>query len=354
MKAAVLFKQGTPLEIIDITTLPQLQRGQVLVKMAYSGVCHSQLNEVKGHRGEDKYLPHMLGHEGVGIVTAVGADVSKVNSGDWVILSWIKGSGIDAPGCIYEYKGRTINAGSVTTFSEKTIVSENRVVKLPVGLPLKVAVLFGCALPTGAGIVMNDIDPLPGKTFAIFGLGGVGLSSLITSMLYNPQMVIAIDVASAKLKLASELGATHVIDAANEDPLVAIHRLTNNQGVDYSLEASGTTWAIEQAFSCVTDRGGLCVFASHPPEGDFIRLEPHMFHRGKQIRGSWGGGSILEKDIPKLAELYRRKKLPLERLMSHCYILEDVNLALDAMEKQSIVRAVLEIAPSLEKQYVTK
>ena len=349
MKAAVLFKLGQPLEIIDIPKMPSLQRGQVLVKMAYSGVCRSQLMEVRGLRGEDKYLPHMLGHEGVGIVKDVGKDVTKVRSGDWVILTWIKGTGIDVPGGLYDYNGHTINSGGVTTFSEETIVAENRIVKLPEDLPPKLAVLFGCALPTGAGLVINEISPAQGKTYAIFGLGGVGISALLATQLYNPQMVIALDVETAKLELAQELGATHVIDINKGDPLPTIFQLTNSKGVDYGLEAGGTTKTIEQAFAAVRDLGGLCVFASHPEEGEKICLEPHMFHRGKQIQGSWGGGTIPDTDIPKLAALYRANKLPLEKLISHSCKLEEVNRALDDLEQKKVVRILINIAPELEK-----
>lgn len=348
MKAAVLFKLGQPLEIIDIPKLPALNRGQVLVKMVYSGLCHSQLMEVRGLRGYDKYLPHMLGHEGVGIVSDVGKDVTKVRPGDWVILTWIKGTGIDAPGGLYDYNGHTINSGGVTTFSEATIVAENRIVKLPEGLPPKIAVLFGCALPTGAGLVINEISPSQGKTYAIFGLGGVGLSALLATQLYSPQMVIALDVEPAKLELAKELGATHVININKQDPLQTIFQLTHNMGVDYSLEAGGTTATIEQAFAAVRDQGGLCVFASHPEEGKKIRLEPHMFHRGKQIQGSWGGSTIPDTDIPKLAALYQQNKLPLEKLISHSCKLEEINHALYELEQKKVVRILVSIAPELE------
>ena len=218
-------------------------------------------------------------------------------------------------------------------------------------MPPKIAVLFGCALPTGAGLVINEISPTQGKTYAIFGLGGVGLSALLATQLYNPQMVIALDVEAAKLELVQELelGAPHVIDISKGDPLPTIFQLTHNKGVDYSLEASGTTKTIEQAFAAVRDLGGLCVFASHPEEGKKICLEPHMFHRGKPIQGSWGGNTIPDTDIPKLAALYRDNKLPLEKLISHSYKLEEVNQALDDLEQKNVVRSLINIAPELEK-----
>ena len=154
-RAAVLEKLGQPLVIKNIE-LPPLLPGQILVKVLFSGVCRSQLMEVRGKRGNDPWLPHLLGHEGSGIVLAIGKDVTKVKIDDEVILGWIKGEGLDAPGAKYRCGKQIINSGGVTTFCNYTIVSENRLVKKPIGLEFDTAVLFGCALPTGAGMVLNE------------------------------------------------------------------------------------------------------------------------------------------------------------------------------------------------------
>jgi len=347
MKAAVLFNLNEPLKLIDIVNLPLLKKGQVLVNIIYSGLCYSQVMEATGGRGEDKYLPHMLGHEGVGIVEAIGEGVSKVKLGDKVILSWIKGEGLDAPGGVYEYEGQTINSGGVTTFSEKSIVAENRLTILPKGLPLDISVLMGCALPTGAGLVLNEIDPEVKKTFAVFGLGGIGLSALIALQIYQPERIIALDVEDEKLVLAKELGATDVVNLSQKDALEEIYKLLPN-GVDYAIEASGKTHIIEQAFLSVKDRGGLCVFASHPPEGEMIKLDPITMHRGKNIRGSWGGGSVPDKDIPKLVDLYKKHKLPLEKIISRRYKLEEINKAMEDLKHRRINRALIEINAHLD------
>lgn len=347
MKAAVLFETGKPLEIIDIPTVPELQKGQVLVQIVYSGLCHSQLMEVRGGRGEDPYLPHMLGHEGVGIVKCVGDDVTKVTEGDVVVMGWIKGEGHNVGGGLYEYEGQTINSGGVTTFAEYSITSENRLVKLPQGMPWRLAILLGCALPTGAGLVMNELKPEPYTTIAFFGLGGIGLSALIAAQLYQPSRLIAVDIEDDKLALAKELGATDIINSKNVDPVEAIHALIPG-GVDYSLEAGGLALTIEQAFNSVRDGGGQCIFASHPPEDQHIKLEPHAFHRGKNIRGSWGGGAQPDRDIPRLVEIYQSHQLPLERLISSTYSLDEINQALDDLEARKIVRALIEVAPELD------
>lgn len=346
MKAAVLFETGKPLKIINNIAIPALLTGQVLVRVLYSGVCHSQLMEVKGHRGEDKYLPHLLGHEGVGIVEAIGAGVSKVKPGDKVVIGWIKGEGLDAPGGKYQCDDYLINSGSATTLAEQTIVAENRVVKLPADFPEKLAVLLGCALPTGLGLVFNELKPDTGKTIAIFGLGGIGMSALLAANTFAPTQLIAVDVSAEKLTLATQLGATHTINAAQQDPVAAILQLTGGHGVDYSLEAGGTTSTIEQAFASVRDGGGQCVFASHPKNDLKIQLEPHAFHRGKSIRGSWGGGAKPDKDIPLFADMYKSGQLKLDVLLSKEYQLEQINEALADLDNRKIVRALINIQAS--------
>lgn len=354
MKAAVLFETGQPLQVVEGVEIPELNAGQVQVKIHYSGLCHSQLAEVRGHRGEDKWLPHLLGHEGVGSVVAVGEGVTKVAKGDKVVLGWIKGSGQDVAGARYPLtlsgEKHLLNSGGVTTFSEETIVSENRLVKLPQGMPDKLAVLLGCALPTGMGLVFNEAKLLPdapesqGKKIAVFGLGGVGLSALIAAYTTKPDVLIAVDVEQHKLDLAKELGATHCINLSTQNADEALREICP-EGVDFSFEAGGKAKTIEMAFSAVRDAGGLCIFASHPPEGELMRLEPHAFHRGKQIRGSWGGGSQPDKDIPLFVSLYRDGKLPnLSLLLSHEYTLEDINQALDDLEARKITRALINIS----------
>lgn len=343
MKAAVLYKTGSPLVVENDIEIPDLQKGQVLVKMAYSGLCHSQLMEVRGKRGKDPYLPHMLGHEGSGTVIRIGDGVSKVRPGDKVILGWIKGSGMDVPGAQFRKGDVTINAGGVTTFSNYTIVSENRCVRLPDGVPMDIAVLFGCAIPTGAGIVMNRIKPEKGSTIAIIGLGGIGLSALMTAALYDCSTVIAVDIEDDKLLLAKDLGATHIINSAKQEPLSAITEITEGKGVDYSIEAAGLVRTIEMAFRAVKKFGGLCVFASHPHAGARIEIDPYDLICGKKIEGSWGGSTIPDLDIPKLASLYLDGRLPLERFIDRRYNLDEINQALNDLESRKVLRALIEI-----------
>ena len=343
MKAAVLCELNRPLAVEPDIGIPPLKPGQVLVRVAYSGVCHSQLMEVRGKRGADPYLPHLLGHEGSGYVEDTGPGVSKVQRGDRVILGWIKGRGMEAGGTVYSRGERRINAGGVTTFNEHAVVSENRCVLVPAGVPMDIAVLFGCAIPTGAGIVTNTLCPAPGSSVAVFGLGGVGLSALMATGLYDCAAVIAVDVEDDKLALARDFGASATINARRQDPVAAIYELTGGRGVDCSIEAAGTTASIEQAFRAVRKGGGRCIFASHPPQGESIRLDPYDLICGKRIEGSWGGGCDPDRDVPRFAEMYRQGRLPLERLITRRYTLDQINEALDDLEGRRTGRPLIVI-----------
>ena len=341
MKAAVLWECGKPLSIESGVEIPKLMSGQVLIKMAYSGVCRSQLMEVEGQRGKDKYLPHLLGHEGCGKVVHTAADVTKVSADDWVILGWIKGEGINADGAKYKLGDKIINSGGVTTFSTYTIVSENRIVPLPKGLPRDISVLFGCALPTGAGIVLNQIKPKKNSSIAFIGLGGIGLSGLMATKAFECKNIIAVDVSDEKLKLAKEFGATHIINASTSDVLKEINNITDGMGVDYSVDAGGKIETIELAFEAVKNNGGLSIFASHPEAGKKISIDPFDLISGKNIKGSWGGASKPDKDIPLLAGLYKKGMMPLEKLVTKTYKLDEINAALDELKNSKVFRPLI-------------
>ncbi len=296
-------------------------------------------------RGADAWLPHMLGHEASGVVEAIGHDVTKVRVGDRVILTWIRCSGIDAGGSTFESSIGLVNAGPVTTFSDFSVVSENRLVLLPDDVPMDLAVLFGCALPTGGGIVLNELKPTGGETLAIYGLGGIGLCALLVAAASARfSQIIAIDVMDDKLQFALELGATDAINAESVlSPITQILELTGGRGVDFAIDASGKGTVIEGAFDAVRRQGGLCVFASHPPAGTRISLDPFEMINGKQIRGSWGGACEPDRDVPLFAEMYRVGKLPLEKLISTRYRLEQINDALTDLAAGRLLRPLIEI-----------
>lgn len=338
IKASILRELNKPLQLVDNIKVKALKQGQILTRNLYSGLCHSQLMEARGKRGEDKYLPHMLGHEGVGIVEQIGEGVTKVKVGDKVVLGWIKGDGIDAGGTVYDSPIGKINAGAVTTFSTHSVVSENRVVKLPENFNSKTAVLLGCALPTGSGIVLNQLKPEDNATVLIFGLGGIGLSALLALRYFHNIKIIAVDIEPTKLELAKEFGA-HEVYVANEQ---GIEQLKNNHpnDIDYAVEAAGSARSIELAFELVR-RGGKFIFASHPAHGEKISIDPFELICGKKIEGSWGGGSQPDKDIPIIADIISKYNLPVHKMLSSEYKLEEINDALDDLEARKIVRALI-------------
>lgn len=341
LKAAVLFECGKPLNVIDGLEIPQPNKGQVLVLLSYSGVCHSQIMEIKGARGPDNYLPHLLGHEGSGKVLAVGEGVTKVTPGDEVILGWIKGSGLDVAGPKYRWNGGYINAGAITTFNTHAIVSENRCVKVPPGMPLEIAALLGCAVPTGAGMIFNELNPELGSSLAVFGIGGIGSIALMAAKAKGCHPIIAIDVEHKKLDAASRLGATNTINANEENVLATITSLTNGRGLDFAVDAAGKVSTIEQAFKSLRFGGGKCVFASHPPKGEMIALDPHDLISGKQIKGSWGGGCCPDRDSILFADLYMKGKLDLNSIITNYYSLDEINYAVDDLASGKVLRPII-------------
>ena len=333
MKAAVLYETGQPLIVEDGIEIPTLMRGQVLVKVAFSGVCRSQLMEVRGKRGKDAYLPHLLGHEASGWVVETGEDVTKVKPGDKVVLTWIKGEGINCEGAKYKLGKTTINSGGITTFSDFTVVSENRCVILNEDIPMDLAALLGCAVPTGAGIVFNTLRPNKNDSIAVFGVGGIGLSTILGAKVHECSKIIAVDIEDEKLKMAREFGATDVMNSNREDPVERIHQITNGQGADYTVEAAGRAEVIESAFQSIKYGGGLCIVAGHPGCEERIRLDPFDLIRGKKIEGSWGGQSLPDRDIPMYVKYYKSGKFSLEKMVSQVYPLEEINQALSELEK---------------------
>lgn len=339
ISGAVLEQCNQPLVIHHDIDIPALKSGQLLIKLNYAGVCYSQLMEARGKRGDDKFLPHFLGHEGVGCVVDIASDVKKVKLGDSVVLGWIKGQGLDAGGCQYPQGDRLINSGAVTTFSTYAVVSENRVVKLPKKIDKKTAVLLGCALPTGAGIVLNQLKPELNAKVGVFGLGGIGLSALLAMNHFKPQTVVAFDIEESKLTLAKELGATHCYGV--DEKAIAQFKQDFPQGLDGIVEAAGQTSTIETAFSLIKRGGGRCIFASHPPTGELIKLDPFELICGKSIEGSWGGATKPDKDLPIIVDIINKYRLPVEKLLSNEYDLEEINQALNDLEQRKITRALI-------------
>jgi S-(hydroxymethyl)glutathione dehydrogenase/alcohol dehydrogenase len=340
--AAVLHTLSAPLSIEEID-LPELRIGQVLVEIAYSGVCHTQLSEVMGRKGPDRFLPHLLGHEGSGRVLAIGENVTKVSVDDHVVMTWIKGYGHDIAATQYHSKRGVINSGAVTTFQHHAIVSENRVVKISNVMPLREAALLGCAVATGAGMVKNTLGVKAGESLVIYGAGGIGLSALLAAGIANAAPLIVVDVQNERLAKALQLGATHVVNASNEDAVARVKELTGSKGAKYAVEAAGTVKAMEAAIDSVRYSDGVALFAGNVTVGEKIALDPFDLIRGKTVLGSWGGATQPDRDVPEYVEAFLAGKLPLTSLIDQEYSLSDVNLALSHLTKTTVGRAIIRL-----------
>lgn len=341
-KAAILYKLNSPLAIEEIE-IPEPEKGQVLVKIFASGICRSQLNEIKGLKGPDNYLPHLLGHEGAGEVVEVGESVTKVKKGDYVVLSWIKGKGMDVPCAQYlTLRGRQINSGAIATFAQKSVVSENRLVKLSDKIAPSAAALLGCAIPTGAGIILHIVKPVQNSSLVIFGAGGIGTAAILAAKMKKVQTIIAVDVSKDKLDFALYVGATHTINFKEGKCTAAIRQIVSD-GTDYAIEATGVKEAMEKAYEAVKDNG-LVVVAGNLKHGEKISVDPLDLIKGKRIVGSWGGEADIDEDIPYFAKSYLAGDLKLDKLITRKFKLDQINKAFEMMDKgESLGRMIIEL-----------
>lgn len=340
-RAAVLVEIKKPL-VIEELEIPPLQPGQCLVRIRSAGVCRTQLSEQQGLKGDDPYLPHLLGHEASGVIEQVGPEVTKVAVDDYVVISWLKGKGADVGGGQYVAKGgEKVNSGGAAVFTEYAIVSENRITAIPREVPPGVAALLGCAVPTGVGVVLNTLAMRKGQSIAVFGVGGVGGAAILGAKLVGCKPIIAVDVVEKKLRLAQALGATHTISNVKGESATEIRTLLPD-GIDAAVEATGLPHVAEQAFGVLGKKGRLAI-AGHPAQGSRISLDPFMFIEGRSIVGTWGGDVTTDQDIPRFAQLFLEGALPIDRLITHTYRLDEINEALRLVEHGEAGRVVIVI-----------
>uniref|UniRef100_A0A6M3MEU2 Putative alcohol dehydrogenase n=1 Tax=viral metagenome TaxID=1070528 RepID=A0A6M3MEU2_9ZZZZ len=307
MKAAVLEHINKDLVIRELN-IPELEYGQVLVQVKASGICGKQIGEIAGNYGEDKFLPHLLGHEGGGIVDSIGEGVTTVKGGDHVVMHWRKGTGIESTFPKYNtsvniFDGTTeekrVGAGLITTFNEYAVVSENRVTKIEEDVPFEVAALMGCAITTGFGVVFNEIQLKPYNSITVIGCGGIGLNIIQAAKLVGAYPIVAIEKLKWKLDMAANFGATHLFTSLREE---------GNVETDFLVES----------------HNGVFIADSH----------------GR--RESKGGETTPERDIPMYLErLWRSNRVKVSQLITHTFSLEEINVALDVVKSGSAGRCII-------------
>ena len=326
IKAAILVENNKPLIVDNIEFKEKLSYGQVLVKVNVSGICGSQIGEILGVKGKDKYLPHLLGHEGCGRIVDIGPGVKTLKIDEKVVLHWKKGSGINSELPIYYWKGKKINAGYVTTFNDYAVVSENRCTPISEQISDFNASLFGCAITTGFGVIENKAKLKIGESIVILGAGGIGLNIIQAAKLVSAYPIIAVDLYDNRLELAKKLGATHIINSKDNEFSKMIKNITGNN-LDVFVDNTGNPKIIEKGYDLINDRGRL-VLVGVPRLGDNINIFSLPLHFGKEITGTFGGDGNPEIDIPRYSNLILKGICDLEGIVTERYGLDDINLAI--------------------------
>jgi S-(hydroxymethyl)glutathione dehydrogenase/alcohol dehydrogenase len=363
LKAAILEASATDL-VVEQIDCQEPQAGEVLVRIAASGVCHSDLHVI--HGTQTTPLPVVLGHEGAGIVEAVGPNVTRVKVGDHVVLSWVPYCGqcvhclagrpnlcsaayaVMAKGTLLDGTSRLSRSGKpvyhysfISSFAEYAVVPESGCVVIEPDIPLDKAALVGCAVMTGVGAAINTAHVQPGSTVAVIGAGGVGLNAIQGARLAGAASIIAIDVNPSKLAHARVFGATHLINAAEVDVDAAIRELTKGVGVDYSFEAVGRQETMRQCWE-IARPGGMVVMVGIAPEGKELSLPANRVVREeRRLMGSFYGSARPHVDMPMILNLYMAGKLLLDELVTHRFSLEEINDAVHALESGEAIRPVI-------------
>lgn len=330
MKAAILTAIGAPLTIGEVN-VREPGYGQVLVKILVSGICGAQLQEIDGLKGDPKHLPHLLGHEGCGIVEQCGPGITTVKAGDKVVMHWRKGEGIESEFPFYGWRGLEMRSGRVTTFSEQAIVSENRVTAVPQDTPEELCALFGCGLSTALGTIESEAEVKFGEKVLIVGCGGLGMNLILAAKLAQASVIGAIDVHASKQPAAFEMGATHFWR-----PNGGIgHGLPSLFKFDVIIDTSGNAEALEWTIPLLAPSGRY-VMIGQPKRGEPVSLEnaQHFFEGdGKSLRATQGGRFSPARDIPRYVALYQAKLLQYAGIVSHRISLDGINEGIDAVRK---------------------
>lgn len=337
--AAILVEQRQPL-VIDEVEVPALKRGQVLVEIHATRVCGSQIGEIDGVKGPDKFLPHLLGHEAGALVLEIGPGVSHVAPGDRVVCHWRPGAGIDAGGSVYGWNGRTVNAGPITTFQRYAVISENRLTKVAADTDFELCCLLADTLTTGFGIISNDAKVKEGESVVIFGVGGIGLGVVLGAKLAGADPIIGVDLHDHKLAKAAEYGLTHQINAAREDAAGCIRGILGGLA-DVTIDGTGNPKVIEIAYDSAKLRGGRCVLFGVMPHDQRVSIHTLPLHFGRTLTGSEGGQSRPDQDIPAILRRLDEASIDCGGFVSHRASLASLPSVIEAMRSGEAIHAIV-------------
>jgi alcohol dehydrogenase len=358
------YAQSRPLHVVEVDLDPPGPR-EVLVRMRAAGLCHSDLSVLNGDR--PRPMPMAIGHEGAGEVLEVGSEVKDLRVGDHVVAAFVPCCGSCEPcshgrpalcepgfkanssGVLLSGAKRIHRNGAdihhhlgVSAFAEHAVMARESLVKVDPALPFDEAAIFGCAVMTGVGAVTNTVNPAPGASMAVVGLGGVGLAALLAARIVDAAIVVACDLSDEKLALARKLGATHTVNAADPQAAERVKELTRG-GVDFAFEMAGSVKAMDLSYK-ITRRGGATVTAGlSNPQHMFSIPHVSIVAEERTIKGSYLGSCDPARDIPRYIEWYRAGKLPVDRLLSERIRLDDINAAFDRLAEGKTVRQIVQL-----------
>lgn len=371
-RAAVLREMGLPAPyaqskplVIETLNLAPPAEGELLIRVRAAGLCHSDLSVIDGSR--PRVMPMVLGHEAAGIVEACGPGVTRFAPGDHVVFSFVPVCGhcepcasgraaLCEPGAAANVAGKLLGGTQpfstgqgdalnhhlgVSGFAERTVVSQHSAVEIDPALPFEIAALFGCAVMTGVGAVVNTAQLRAGQSVAIFGLGGVGLAALLGAVAAGAQPVVAIDVNPDKLALASELGASHTFQAGPEAKVIDQIKAAVTGGVDIAIETVGHEQVLADAYHA-TRRGGTTITVGLPHPSRMLSLSAvSLVAEERTLKGSYMGSCVPARDLPRYVALYRAGRLPVDRLLTHTLTLDELNEGFDRLARGEAVRQVV-------------
>lgn len=339
---AVLRKIKKPLKIENLS-IPSIKGDQLLIKISYSYICGSQINEIYGNKGKDKFLPHVLGHEASGKVIKVGKKVKKFKPNDKVFLSWIKKNNLETKNQPYIDKNRLIvNSGQISTFSKHTLIGQNRVYKVPKNIPMDLAALLGCAIPTGFGIVFKHLIKTDRKSLiGIYGCGGVGMMCLISLKALGFKNVYVVDKNLNNLKLAKKFGCkkTYLIKDIRK---LKIFEKNKSIKKNINIEISGNQKVMNFAVNDLPNNG-ICILAGNTKKGNKVNIDPYDLIFGKKIVGFSGMDISLEKNLNKYAKILKKTNIKKLRSLYKIYSLGQINKAIIDFKKGKVFRSLIKL-----------